>query len=422
MVVLDFIINEIFGQGAIFLAIIALVGLLLQKKPFTDVIRGTLMTAIGFFVLTGGVGIIAGDSISGIAGAFNAIMPDKNQVVDIDMGGYGTQIGIVMVIAFALNLIFARITKWKSIFLTGHMLYWFPYIFIAAGISAGLEGVPLVVIATIFTALYMIVSPNLIKPFVKEVTGDDSFTLGHPTTILSLISGYLGKVVGNKEKSTEDLKLSKNWGFLREVSITGSIVIALTYIVMMFVMMANGLSPAEVWGVEGSMFTFIFTQSIMFGVGVTVMLLGVRMLISEIVPAFQGIAQKLIPGAIPALDCPMLFPYAPNALIIGFIVGMIASTLTIIITAPMGIFPIIVIPLVFTCFFEVGTAAIIGNGTGGIRGCVIGSATAGIVMVFLVGLGAYFFEGTINGWMLVFGGNDFSLWGIIMGAISKIFA
>jgi len=422
MAILNFIINEIFGQGAIFLALIALVGLILQRKPITDIIRGTLMTAIGFFVLTGGVGIIAGDSISGIAGAFSAIMPDTNAVADIDMGGYGTQIGIVMVIAFALNLVFARVTKWKSIFLTGHMLYWFPYIFIAAGISAGLEGVTLVVIATIFTALYMIVSPNLIKPLVKEVTGDDSFTLGHPTTILSLISGYLGKAIGNKEKSTEDLKLSKSLGFFREVSITGSIVICLTYIVMFFVMKANGLVPAEVWGVGGSMFTFIFTQSIMFGVGVTVMLLGVRMLISEIVPAFQGIAKKLIPGAIPALDCPMLFPYAPNALIIGFIVGMIASTLTIIITAPLGIFPIIVIPLVFTCFFEIGTAAIIGNGTGGIRGCIVGTSVAAIVMVFLVGLGAYFFEGTINGWMLVFGGNDFSLWGIIMGAISRIFA
>lgn len=422
MAVLDFIINEIFGQGAIFLALIALAGLLLQKKPLTDVMRGTLMTAIGFFVLTQGVGMIAGDSISGIAGAFSAVMPDVNEVVDIDMGAYGTQIGIVMVIAFACNLIFARVTKWKSVFLTGHMLYWFPYIFIAAGISAGLQGVTLIVVATVFTALYMIVSPNLIRPLVKEVTGDDSFTLGHPTTILSLIAGYLGKAVGNKAKSTEELKLSKSFGFLREVSITGSLVIALTYIVMIFVMMANGLSPAAVWGVEGSMFSYIFTQSIMFGVGVTVMLLGVRMLISEIVPAFQGIAQKLIPGAIPALDCPMLFPYAPNALIIGFIVGMIASTITILLTAGMGIFPIIVIPLVFTCFFEVGTAAIIANGTGGMRGCIIGSAVAGIVMVFLVGFGAYFFEGTINGWMLVFGGNDFSLWGIIMGFISSIFA
>jgi len=423
MVVLDFIINEIFGQGAIFLALIALVGLLLQRKSFTDVVRGTLMTAIGFFVLTQGTGIIAGESIAPIAGAFAAIMPDANEIIDIDMGQYGTQIGIVMLVAFGANLIFARITKWKSVFLTGHMLYWFPFIFIAAGISAGLTGTVLVIMAALFTAIYMILFPNLIRPLVKKVTGDDSFTLGHPATFLSFIAAGVGKVAGNPEKSTEQLNLSKKWGFLREVSITGSIVIALTYIVMFFILRGNGYDPAEIWGYTGSSaFTFIFTRSIMFGVGVTVLLLGVRMLIAEIVPAFQGIAQKLIPGAVPALDCPMLFPFAPNALIIGFIVGMIVSTITIIITAGMSLFPVLVIPLVFTSFFEIGTASIFGNATGGVRGAVLGSAAAGIVMVFLVGLGAFFFEGTINGWMLVFGGNDFSLWGMIMGLVSRLFA
>ena len=32
MVVLNFIINEIFGQGAIFLALIAMIGLILRKN------------------------------------------------------------------------------------------------------------------------------------------------------------------------------------------------------------------------------------------------------------------------------------------------------------------------------------------------------------------------------------------------------
>ena len=50
MVVLNFIINEIFGQGAIFLALIAMIGLILQKKQFSEIVRGTMMTAIGFFV------------------------------------------------------------------------------------------------------------------------------------------------------------------------------------------------------------------------------------------------------------------------------------------------------------------------------------------------------------------------------------
>lgn len=33
--VLNFVINEIFGQGAIFIALIACIGLILQKKPLT---------------------------------------------------------------------------------------------------------------------------------------------------------------------------------------------------------------------------------------------------------------------------------------------------------------------------------------------------------------------------------------------------
>ena len=118
MAVLNFIVNEIFGQGAIFLALIAMIGLILQKKDFSAVVRGTLMTAIGFFVLNAGTGLITGSSIDGLSTAFNAILPQAHNQPDIDMSVYGTQIGIVMIIAFAFNLLFARFTKWKSIFLT----------------------------------------------------------------------------------------------------------------------------------------------------------------------------------------------------------------------------------------------------------------------------------------------------------------
>ena len=423
MAVFNFIINEIFGQGAIFLALIAFVGLLVQKKSASEVIRGTVMTAIGFFVLSTGTGLITGNSIDGIATAFNTIMPVAVESTTVDIGTqYGTEIGIVMLAGFGINLLVARFTRWKSVFLTGHMLYWFPFVFIAAGVNVGLTGTKLVMIAAVFTALYMVISPNLMRPFVKEVTGDDSFTIGHPTTVLSIISGLLGKVVGNKEKSTEDLKIPASLSFLREVSITGSIVIAITYIVMYFILQGNGFDPAVVWGYAESgttAFSYIFTHAIYFGVGVTVMLQGVRMLIAEIVPAFQGIAEKFVPGAIPALDVPVIFPYGPNALIIGFIVAMITSIITIILTA--GMFPTVIIPLTFTCFFEIGCAAIIGNATGGVRGCVIGAAVSGVIMVLLVGFGAYFFNDTIQQWMLVYGGQDFSLWGIIEGLFARLF-
>ena len=422
MSILNFIINEIFGQGSIFLALVAMVGLILQKKSASEVVRGTIMTAIGFFVLNTGTGLITGNSIDGIITAFNTLMPGSAAPVStVNIGEeYGTQIGIVMILSFAINLLVARFTKWKSVFLTGHMLYWFPYVFIAAGVDAGLKGATLIGLAAVFTALYMIVAPNLMRPLVKDVTGKDDFTIGHPTTTLSVIAGLVAPLVGDKSKSCEDLKLPKSLGFLREVSITGSIAIAIVYIIMYFVVAANGLSPAEVFGYTGSFFSYWFIHSVYFGVGVTVMLQGVRMLIAEIVPAFKGVAEKLVPGAIPALDCPVLFGYGPNSLIVGFIVAVITSTITILVTR--GMFPTVIIPLIFTCFFENGCAAIIANAKGGIRGTVIACALNGVIMVLLVGFGAYFFNNTIQSWMLVYGGQDFSLFGILEGLIAKILA
>lgn len=384
------------------------------------------MTAIGFFILSTGTSLITGSSIDGISAAFNAVMPQAipSQTVDIS-SEFGTEIGIVMLVAFAINLLVARLTKWKSIFLTGHMLYWFPFVFIAAGVDAGLTGAKLIILAAIFTALYMVVSPNLMRPFVKQVTGTDTFTIGHPTTCLSVISGLLGKALGDKSKSTEDLKIPDSLGFLREISITGSLTIAITYIVMYGILVANGKDPAQIWGyadLKTGAFTFIFTHAIYFGVGITVMLQGVRMLISEIVPAFKGIADKVVPDAIPALDVPVIFPYAPNALVIDFIVAMITSICTILVTGSMGIFPTVVIPLISTCFFEIGCASIVGNATGGVRGAIIGAAVSGIIAVFLVGFGAYFFNNTIQQWMLVYGGQDFDLWGMVVGAVARLIA
>jgi len=427
MSILNFIVSDIFGNASIFLALIAVVGLIAQRKKLVEIIQGGAKTAIGVVVLTQGNGIII-SAIVGLSAAFNALNPaSTGTVTEIGSSAFGAmfgaQIGIVMIIAFAINILVARFTKWKTIFLTGHMLYWFPFVFLAAGYDAGLRDTKLLILATVFTALYMVLMPNLLQPFVRQVIGDDSFAIGHPTAGLSIISGFLGKIFGDKSKSTESLNFPKNLAFLKEISITGGIVVGLTYIVMTVLMLVNGVNAATVFGLASTskIFSYILLQSFTFGAGLTVLLLGVRMVIAEIVPAFKGFSDKLVPGAIPALDCPMLFSFAPNALVIGFITAMITSVITIIITSYLGIFQTVVLPLTITCFFEIGTASIIGNATGGVRGAIIGSAVSGVIMVFLVGFGAPYFMKTINQWLLVFGGQDFSIWGIIAGFFAKLF-
>jgi ascorbate-specific PTS system EIIC-type component UlaA len=52
---------------------------------------------------------------------------------------------------------------------------------------------------------------------------------------------------------------------------------------------------------------------------------GVRLLLSEIVPAILGITEKFIPNAKPELDCPVVFPYAPTVAFVPFRDGIDAA-------------------------------------------------------------------------------------------------
>lgn len=405
---MDFMINNIFRNPPILLGIIAALGLLLQKKNIGDIVKGSLLAAFGMYILQQGTGLLV-NAILPINILFQNFSDTTTTVALTDqfVANYGGAVGTAMVIGFLIHLLIARFTKLKVIFLTGHFLWWFPFIFVAAGVEAGLDGLALVIFGAVSSALYWSIMPWVLRKYVFEVTGETSFTLGHPSGILSLISGKVASLVGNKEKSTESIDLPKGLSFFKEVSIMGGFVMFIMFIVL-------GLTVKDSFADVGKpLFFYAFDQALMFGAGLIIMLLGVRMLVNQIIPAFQGISEKLVPNAIPALDCPILFNYKPKAAIIGFVVAMIISTVLIIISNLTGLFGVILIPLVITSFFECGTAAVIGEGQGGLRGAIIGTSVAAIVMVGLAGLSAIIYSATIQDWILIFGGNGMSLFGAI---------
>ena len=55
MSVINFLINEVFVQAPIFLGIIALVGLLLQRRAARDVLEGTIKVIVGIVILNAGI-------------------------------------------------------------------------------------------------------------------------------------------------------------------------------------------------------------------------------------------------------------------------------------------------------------------------------------------------------------------------------
>lgn len=425
---LDFIVNQIFKQPPLFLGLIALIGLLLQRKSFNQTIKGTIKTIVGVIILAKGVDIII-SAINPIAVAFNKLYAIPAEKIIDPMGiakftdTYGSTVGLVMVFAFLINLIVARFTRVKNVFLTGHILFWMSFVFVAVGVESNLSGTALIVFSTIVLSIYIIVTPALIRPFVKEVTGNDSFTIGHTTVGFSLIGAYVGKWFGNKERSTEDIKVPDCLDFLRDTTISTGIVMIILYIVVGIVIGQH--IRVEAFGADNgqiaNMIVYSVIQGLTFGAGLTILLLGVRMMLAEIVPAFKGIADKFIPDAVPALDCPLVFPYAPNAVLIGFILSMIASIITIVIFALSGQFTYAIIPLTVACFFDIGPAAVFANATGGRRGVIITSILCGVLLITFEAISIPLLKNTVSDFIQAFGGNDFSIWTIIVRYVTKIF-
>ena len=169
-------------------------------------------------------------------------------------------------------------------------------------------------------------------------------------------------------------------------------------------------------------FTYALVTGMNFAGGIYIILSGVRMILAEIVPAFKGIADKLVPNAKPAIDCPVVFPYAPNAVLIGFLVSFVGGIVGMFILfgikgAALAAVPII-LPGVVPHFFCGATAGVFANAEGGLKGCIVGAFFHGLLITFLPVfcmpvLGALHYAGT------TFSDADFCGVGIILGNIAR---
>lgn len=235
--------------------------------------------------------------------------------------------------------------------------------------------------------------PAIAQPIVRKITGSDDIALGHFCTIGYMFTAGVSKLVGDKSKSTEELELPKGFEFLQDTYLSVGLVMIPLYVV-------TALFAGPEFGSKFSgginYVVYAFLQAVQFVVGVYVLLSGVRLLLAEIVPAFRGIALKVVPDAKPALDCPVLFPYAPNAVTIGFVGTTIGSVIAMFVLPTFGL-PMI-LPGMLSNFFAGGTAGIFGNEAGGRRGAILGTIAHGFFITLLPALlvGVFNSMGFIN--------------------------
>ncbi|MGE7948766.1 PTS ascorbate transporter subunit IIC [Lysinibacillus sp. NPDC093688] len=418
---LDVIMNDILGTPAILVGLFAFVGLIIQKKSASTVLSGTLKTIMGFVILGAGATVLIG-SLNHFSNMFDhafnvqGVIPNNEAIVAAAQTSFGTATAMIMVFGMIMNILFARFTPLKYIFLTGHHTL-FMACLIAASLSVGgMSGTPLIIVGSILLGICMVVFPAILQPTVRQITGSDDFAVGHFGSVGYYVSAKIGKLFGNKAKSTEDIKVPKSLGFLRDTSVAISLTMSLFFII---VALFAGKSYIEAQLSGGSNFiVFAIIQAITFAAGVYIILAGVRMLIAEIIPAFKGIADKLVPNTKPALDCPTIFPFAPNAVIIGFLFSFVAGLVSMFILPLIGLK--VIVPGLVPHFFTGAAAGVFGNATGGRVGSMVGSFANGLIISFipailLIFMGDIGYEGT------TFGDSDFGIVGIIVINVLKLF-
>jgi len=418
---INLIMKDILGTPAILVGMFALIGLILQKKNIADVISGTLKTIMGFIVLGGGAGILMGSldvfgKMFEAAFAIRGVIPNNEAIVAVAQKAFGAETAMIMLFGMVVNILLARFTPLKYIFLTGHHTMFMACMIGVILSTGGLTGIILVTVGALILGSLMVIMPAILQPFTREITESDDFAVGHFGSIAYFVSAHVGRLLGDKSKSTEDINVPKGLAFLRD----SSVAISLTMTILFFVVaICAGSDFVESKLSSGSNFlVFSLLQAITFAAGVYIVLAGVRMLLAEIVPAFKGIADEIVPNAIPALDCPAVFPFAPNAVIIGFFCSFLAGLLSMFLLPVLGLQ--IIVPGLSPHFFCGATAGVFGNATGGRRGAVLGAFANGLLISFLPAmllpvLGNLGFQGT------TFGDADFGLVGIILGNIMNLF-
>lgn len=116
----------------------------------------------------------------------------------------------------------------------------------------------------------------------------------------------------------------------------------------------------------------------------------------------------------------MVFPFAPNAVILGFLGSFVGALLWLVIIG--NTVGYIFVPTMIVLFFHSATAGVFGNATGGVRGALIG----GFITSTVVAWGQFFMVrfligGTIPDTAMWAADSDMFILGPVIHFLAKLF-
>lgn len=382
---IDFLVS-LFSSPAILLGLVAFIGLVSQKgKDFTDVVKGTIKTIVGFLIFQ-----IGSATITSTLQSFNTLFQKGFHIHGViaapeaataaAQGKYGLVVALTLILGFVMNLVFARFTPFKNIFFTGGHSLFFACVLALILKFEGLSNLSAILVGGVILGFCSTALPALCQPFMRKITGGDAQAIGHFNMIGYALSGTVGLLFKkHADETTENIHFPKVFSLFKDFILGVAIVMLILFYIATFAageQITSGISNGVNWLV------FPLIQALTFTAAMSVLMYGVGMFLEEITNAFVSISTKFIPGSRPALDVPTIFPYAPTAVLVGFLGSYAAGIFGIVIMSAFH-FSTVIIPAAHICFFSGGAAGVFGNSTGGWRGALAGSFVMGLLLSFL---------------------------------------
>lgn len=415
--------TNILQQPAFMIGLIVALGYILLKKPWYDVLAGVIKAIVGYLILTvGSSGLVSNfrPVLVGLKDRFNmdAMVIDpyfgQNAVTDGVMEKFGKGFGdamILLLIAFIVNILlvrFSKYTKLRALFTTGHVqvqqaatAYWL-IMFALPGLLT--RNVALIIVMAVILGAYWAVGSNLIIRPCQELTDGAGITLAHQQMFGIALNTWLAekffgkKKDGKETKKIDDIQLPGFMSIFNENMVCTSILMLIFFGAILCILGRDYLTEQGFLKEGASMVFYVIQTCLYFAVYLAILQLGVRTFVTELTQSFQGIADKLLPGSVPGVDCAVAFGFgSANAVPLGFLAGFVGQILAIAILVFTGS-PVLVICGFVPVFFDNATIAIFANEKGGIK--------AALILPFISGLCQVFGSALIAGWvgMAAYGG------------------
>lgn len=415
---INFIIN-VLGDPTIILGLVALIGLLFMRSSAGDTILGVCKTMMGYLILSAGTSVIGGPLeplTAMIRKGLNVegVLPLYWPAYSSTMAAFGAEVAIMFIVGFLLNIVLAKVTKFKYLALTVHLqLFWCGFMAVVLH-GFGFSGTTVIVAGGIVSGLYFWISTGISAHYLKPVTEEHANFV--PSTISIIIAGTLGKLFKKDSKSAEEIDFPDSLGWLKDTTVSMAVVFFLLNICFAFVAgpaYAQELAGDTVWVV------YFLKQALTFAGAIAIILYGVRMLLAELIPAFSGIAEKLLPNAKLGLDYPTVYPYASTSVMLGFIMNLLGSIVATLIMAFTGFAPL-VLPGVQINFFEGALVGVYANARGGLKNVLLSSFITGFLLQFAVAI-TFPMTGMLVSQNVAYEAMDFNTIGFVFGKVVSLF-